>query len=279
MKKTAKTLFMEMTGEMAKITPVNQLHRAELCYQITKEAYSRLDAFIQQYRFKDPDEEILYYKTIKPMFMKEHIYYTELYHLESLKPQKDKKSISQYFKEALRFNNQYFDRNITFYNYYRAERTHHDAYLFIKDATPSAMPPLGAVDGDSLITHSYSYKLARFQALEILNNYIRSELTKLNKATQHSHVHGSLTWTDTKVALTELIYALYAKGALNHGKADIQTIINSFQDCFQINLGNHSSAFHQNIRIRKKERAVYLLQLREYFESHMDEMDENPRFI
>lgn len=280
MEPTANAIFMEMIEQISNIHPTSILQRAESCYHIAEKAYFQLNQFVEQHPFKNNEEEINYFKNIQPKFLREQIYYAELYYLESLRPRKDKESIVQYFKEALIYNNLYFERNLMFYNYYRTERTHLDQTFFVKDPKSPYLHPGDIIEKHSYLFQPHSYKLARLQALEILNGYIQNEINALNNGQfQTNEESGRLTWTDSKVGLIELVYALESKGALNHGNADIQTVINTFQNVFQINLGNYSSAFHQNIRIRKKNRLAYLDQLRDYLERRMDEADENPRFI
>lgn len=46
-----------------------------------------------------------------------------------------------------------------------------------------------------------------------------------------------LQWTDDKIALVELIYAI--SNSVNNGKASIKSITECFQFIFQINLGNY----------------------------------------
>ena len=60
-----------------------------------------------------------------------------------------------------------------------------------------------------------------------------------------------LTWTHSKIALVELIYAVKELGVFNHGEADLKTITRSFEYMFSVELGNISSSF-QEILERKK---------------------------
>ncbi|SEA14799.1 RteC protein [Arachidicoccus rhizosphaerae] len=275
---TAKLIFMEMAEQINNIRPNNILERAELSYKIVKESVRKLNDSMEQYTFKNQEEEIRYFKYIRPQLLREQIYYAELYYLESLKPSKDKQSIEQYLNDHLKYNNQYFERNRTFYNYYRRGQTHQDQVLFVSMTESALLPTEGAIEKDSYLSQGHSYILARLQALEILNSYIQNEINTLNNRSPSYKEPGELTWTASKVALIELLYALASIGAFNHGKADLKTIINTFQEMFSIHLGNYYAVIQQNIRIRKKNRTAFLDSLKEYMERRMDETDENPRF-
>lgn len=279
MEATANLIFMEMVEKLDNLQPNNILERAESSYNIVKDSITRLNNFMEQHRFENLEEEINYFKCIRPKLLREKIYYAELYFLESRKPIKDKQSIEQYLNDQLKSNYQYFDRNRAFYNYYRRGQTHQDQILFVSIAESALLPTEGAIEKDSYLSQGPSFILARLQALEILNSYIQNEINVLNNSSSVNNEPGALIWTLPKVTLIELIYALASVGAFNHGKADLKTIVNTFQDSFSIQLGNYYAVFQQNIRIRKKSRTTFLDNLKEYVERRMDESDENPRFI
>ncbi|WP_430393710.1 RteC domain-containing protein [Chryseobacterium profundimaris] len=59
-----------------------------------------------------------------------------------------------------------------------------------------------------------------------------------------------LSWTGSKVALIELVYALQTEGVFNNGNADLKEIIENFEQIFSIDLGQFNRVFLV-IRIRK----------------------------
>jgi len=72
----------------------------------------------------------------------------------------------------------------------------------------------------------------------------------------------SFQWTDSKAALTELIYALQYGGVLNNGLIGVKEIAEKFEQIFQVELGNYYHCFNE-IRLRKKNRTALLDHLRE----------------
>lgn len=79
-------------------------------------------------------------------------------------------------------------------------------------------------------------------------------------------------WTDSKSALIELDYALHSRGAVNHGKSDVKMIISNMESLFNVEVGNFYRTF-QSVRIRKKNRTIFLDRLKESLEKRMDETD------
>lgn len=72
----------------------------------------------------------------------------------------------------------------------------------------------------------------------------------------------TLHWTASKVALVELLYAIQASGSFNDGKTTLKELITSFENNFQINLGQYSKTYLE-IRSRKAiEKTQFLDQLK-----------------
>lgn len=82
----------------------------------------------------------------------------------------------------------------------------------------------------------------------------------------------SLSWTDSKVALVELIYALHEAGVFNNGKSDIKQIVGCFEEQFSVDLGNYARVFSE-IRIRKSGQTNFLDHLRERLSQFIKNLD------
>lgn len=82
-----------------------------------------------------------------------------------------------------------------------------------------------------------------------------------------------LHWTAPKVALVELLYAIQASGACNDGKTTLKELITSFENNFQINLGQYSKTYLE-IRSRKAiEKTQFLDQLKKDLLEKIDQTD------
>ena len=73
--------------------------------------------------------------------------------------------------------------------------------------------------------------------------------------------------------MVELVYALYAGAVYNNGLAEIKEIAETFEQLFQVDLGNYYHVFNE-IRLRKKNRTSLLDLLREKVIRKMDALDE-----
>jgi hypothetical protein len=111
----------------------------------------------------------------------------------------------------------------------------------------------------------------------------RKEVTSTEIYLYNSNRHDSnknyplrkqhLSWTSSKTALTELIYALHSKSVFNNGNADIKQIAQSFESFFSIDLGDFYHTYLE-LKNRKINRTKFIDSLREGLMQKMEEEDE-----
>jgi hypothetical protein len=82
-----------------------------------------------------------------------------------------------------------------------------------------------------------------------------------------------LQWTDSKVALVEFIYALYAGKCFNNGNTSLKDIAFCCETLFNIEIGDFYRIFLE-IRNRKKSRTQFLDKLKDKIIKMMDELDK-----
>lgn len=275
-------LYERMNSELVKTASAeNELQRAERSYEVIRSALAELRTFILEYQFKDKQEEIQFFKEIKPKFLRQLIYSAEVYQVEANRSVGDKEAQLAYYRHMMEPVQVFFERNQFLYVYYRTGKTNYDELFFLRDAEIAPIAADHLPDMDGRFSTPYSFLLAKLQAYELLNNHIVSAMNVLNGIPAKSGLPDNFTpkdkWTDPKVYLIELALGIYAKGSVNNGNATLKDIIKDMEYIFNIDLGNFYGAIDQNIRIRKKKRTVYLYQLIDCAERDMDEQDQNPR--
>ena len=226
--------------------------------------------------FKNDEEEIYFFHTIKPKILGKLIYYNKIYRIETGCPVNNGKMYHTYFTSRLQeLKKEYAEHicNSDFYRYYRSGRSDKDEVYF-------RLGNINYHDGlnsfvfeiDSQFSTFYDYKVARIIANELLYNYL---LTKINPdenpdvILQNSESTKDVFWTDSKNALIELVYALYASGAISHGKIGIRKISLMFQILFRVPLGDLHHSFHR-MKTRVGSRTAFLDQLKISLEEYMD---------
>jgi hypothetical protein len=230
---------------------------------VTRSALFKLKEFVRKYNFKDGKEEIEFFKTIKPVFASQYHYYNELFDLALNEPIGDLTGLRAYHVSALNRLAEYTMANREFYDYCLSNSSHLDDMYFKRKANE-----IRNVDIDASFTTECDGILSTILAHQLLKDYLTEKLsTKFPNPTA-----PSLTWTGTKAALIELIYALQSVEAINKGKSDIREIATTFEKVFQISLGNYYRQF-QDIRLRKTGKTNFLDELKIALEQRMDEFD------
>jgi len=277
MNQFSEQLYAEMNLRLQQyvIDSESSLLRAKMSIQATGLFLQRLKEFIIDYSFKDITAEILFFKTTKPKFLKEHIYYTRVYQIETERPVGSKEVIKNYYHKQLDNISAFFEHNKFLYQYYRTDRTDHDHRLFIRNAEGGLFGLDYSLDIDNRFSTVYSQKIARFLAFEEVVDYLLDQLEMLENGKQVKASDGQLSnlvWTDSNAALIEVVYAIYCRGSVNHGNANMKQIIKVVETTFNVRLGNFYSTI-KSMRSRKKVRTPFLNTLIDSAERGMDETD------
>ena len=83
--------------------------------------FEELREFIHQYTFQDANEEILFFKDIKPFILSKLIYFNDIYLLELRKPNGSKEVLKEYYKKKQTAITEFCNANLDFYQYYRSK--------------------------------------------------------------------------------------------------------------------------------------------------------------
>lgn len=226
--------------------------------------------------FINEDEEIYFFKHIKPQILGKLIFYNKIFRIETSCLVKNGTIYYRYFEEELekldKELKEYFNGS-EFYRYFRAGRTDLDLKYF----------RLGQIDFmvglksfvfeiDPQFSTYYDYKVARIIADDLLYNYIQQRLNPdkdMESTSLAFQKYDDMFWTDSKNALIELIYALYAARSLSNGRLGISKLSTIAQSLFQIELGDLHHAFHR-MKVRAGSKTSYLDYLKDSLEQYMN---------
>jgi len=230
------------------------------------ESYKRLKEEHPPTKFVDIQEEIHYFKHVKPQLISKIILFAKLYKIESEKPNLCRKENYKYYKRQLLKLNHFFEDNREFYTYYKTKSTHFDRRFFLRNRHNIRLrlePYL--IDFDLAQTTSHCFKQSEMMAYDELSTYIKQHLTELHTSPQKNDPYErpniKLLWSADKRDLIELIYALHEAKAINHGQISIQVLVNKFSYFFDIELTNAYNEFYK-AKKRKSSTTRFLDELR-----------------
>ncbi|HUH28024.1 RteC domain-containing protein [Gelidibacter sp.] len=278
MKYSLQNIILEIHNKEEKILSQSK-GLIDEAYEITlylQDLLFSVKKLITEEGFKNDAEEIHFFRTIKPQILGKLIYYNKVYRIETTCPVSNGKMYYSYFSSQLtNLKREYVEHicNSDFYRYYRSGRTDRD-HTYFKRGNINYHDGLNSIvfEIDSAFSTFFDYKTARIIANELLYSYL---LTKINPdedpdvILQKPESSKDVFWTDSKNALIELVYALYASRAISHGKIGIRKISLMFQIVFRIPLGDLHHAFHR-MKTRTGSRTAFLDQLKISLEDYVD---------
>lgn len=255
----------------------NQIKQSELAIQEVLNAINKIKRYVLKYKFRSEGEEIDFFKHIKPQFLSKLIYFNEVYNIETKRPNGGEKIVRKYLSAELEKLKRFFNNNFDFYRYYRTQSTYLDNKYFVRRKLDIKLNVDTYVfESDTRFTTSHDFKVAKIIANDLLEVYLKEELTKLDRIEPNEFKiytpKVKLTWTDNKTALIELIYALYYQGSFNNGNADIKEITRYFETVFNADLGDVYRTFLE-LKNRKTGKTKFLNSITDLLNKKIDEND------
>lgn len=230
-------LYSTMENELSAIDETNSIQNILKAIRICHEYLDKLKKYIDENDFTTIEEEITFFKLIKPKFLSKLIFYTKWNSLQVRKIAFNSKIVIKYYEKECRKLNRFLKDNIDFYTYLNSEKTHLDKEFFTRnkpDLMLSVEPFYFSLDHSFSTTHDYL--TAQIMASEMLFKKLQEEISKLMK--NSNTISTPYKWTDKKVDLVELIYAIYSANSINRGNIEISEIAEIFSEAFNEDFGN-----------------------------------------
>ena len=227
---------LELFSEMG-ISPVQKLTGTLNSVRL---ALSDLKREVYNYSFTDPEEEIYFFKHIKPKFLASQIYALEKFKIEADKPLGEETILKIYYEQELKFIRRFFEKHQFLYQYYLLDGKELDNSYFIRGINQPSIFIADSPDLDPKFSTSGDYLFARFLAMEQLQNYLMKCLYSSEDivgAFKSSKDKKLLKWTGDTINLVEIAYGIWLTGQLNHGNANIKEIIEFLELALQVRVG------------------------------------------
>lgn len=272
----AETLLEEMKNHLQDLpTEKDPILRSKKMVEDITIYLWRLKQLIKEQGFISPEDEITFYKFLKPQFHALYIYHATILSIEGDKPIGSRKVRRRYFNGEQKRIDNFFYHHLELYKYYKSGLTHLDTQYFMRqqDFTGIVADIVDPVIDREFCT-LHSVKIAFLLAYEQVRDYLQKTMWELDTpiAPAIRSERDTLAWTESKVGLIELIYAFQAAGVFNNGKASIRQIKEVLEEAFHIELGNTSRTL-QEILSRKKGYANFIKRLMDRFLERIERED------
>lgn len=248
--------------DQVKLLPTTTLKQSEEVISLCLENLRSLRNLMKSFRGIKTEEEIYFFKEVKPRFVSQYFLHVKIFKLYSRWPMGNDEVQRNYLQEELQQINHFFEQNRHFCCYYRTGSTYLDHTYFVRgkhDIEPSLDHLF--CETDPKFNTPRDLMVAQLIANDLFLGYVEEQLCvlSLNRSALTTGIVSKplLTWTDSKSALVELIYGLHECRVFNGGQADIKTITAVMEKAFQIDLKNYYDLF-LHIKMRKLEPTKFL---------------------
>ncbi len=127
-------------------------------------ALLELREYVNQQDFKSKEEEIYFFKVIKPYELGEYLFFSKLFEIETRRPVTTIKAQQKYLKKMISQAQQFFNENPESYQYYRSGATIFDEKCFVRAKTINCLNAHHFVV-DLNFSTSHDYTLAAIKSL------------------------------------------------------------------------------------------------------------------
>lgn len=243
---------------------------------ILKDLLEQLKKEVMIRGFNNEAEEIEFFKVMKPSILGKLLFYNKVFRIETARPSKGGAMYKHYYEEKLEHLERYYKDAISkskFYQYYRSGSTHKDCCFFIRGKIDITSGVKGFVfESDPGFSTYYDYKVSKIIECDFLYDYL---ILRLEEYSDYASLPSKsflelLQWVDSKNALIELIYGIYAVKSLGNSELGIKKLGIIFEQIFNIQLGDLHHAFHR-MKYRTGDRCLYLTKMKKALERYMDE--------
>ena len=250
-------LKKEVDAEIEQIenSEVSTMNKSLEASRVLDKAFNQLKIFILSYDFQSEEEEILFFKEIKPRLCFRLIYYRKLYNIEMNLPAGIDKQ-REYLSEALNDINKYNSKRLDFIRYYRSGSSHLDSLYFLRGKTDTGQyMETFSYEFDPKFTTNCDFKVAKILSNDMLSDYLEREIEALND--NNNITVGSfgfpavkLTWKGTKAEFQEQILAW--DSAATFGDVPFTQLHSYMQNVFNIQVDGKLSRVLDDLKTRNE---------------------------
>lgn len=282
--KISEELYLQLKDEIRRIEEeeTDPFKNLSAVLGAVRLALKKLRDHITANPFKDENEQICFFKHIKPKFYCLRIFYLERYAILTNIPNSDAETLVLFYREELDAVQRFFQRISFHYQYYRLGATELDNLYFMRGTKVQSVLVPEMPEFDPEFATAQDYLFSKIKAYERLRKYILAEIDKLSyqplsvETPAKEEDTAKLTWTGDKTNLVEVIYGLFYTGQINNGNANVADIIKWMEQHLNIDLHR---AYRNFLDIRNRKRDSHTRYLDKMRASIQQRVDEDNRYV
>jgi hypothetical protein len=161
-----------------------ETERVESSFWIASNYWDKLKAMMKGrdkkvIEFKDDNEEIDFFRNVKPRFTCHIEYYAILSEALQFVP-KDQKAVTHFWKEEYKRFGRFCSKNETFVSYYESGEQYGNSIYFLREnKQPGTFVTTVPYDADENLCSSHDRVLRSYLAHKMYNDYVRGRIKSL----------------------------------------------------------------------------------------------------
>ena len=235
--------------------------------------------WLKKYVFKTLQEEIYFFKELKPKLVSKLIYYKSILKLVSTAPQTKKDKRKQYEKLLTEIH-RYALQNREFYEYYRSRSSHKDEDHFVRQSYKDIIKyDCYLINYDSKLSTSHDYNVAIIMANDLFVIHLENKLDELDGkgVSKNVSIERKFNWTGSKVDMTELVYAFQATGCINNGNFDLKELAIFLGTMLNVEIDSNLYGNYSDIKSRKVSKTRFINTMSDKLIEKMDNEDSKKK--
>lgn len=153
----------------------------ENCFLIAGNYWSELKATVAEYKFQTEEDEIEFFKKVKPLFTSELEYYSLLYHAILFCPY-DQEGERKFWERECKRLEEFKEQYKEFLEYYNSGRTDLDTDYYLRGHQIDACEEeYESYDKEPGSRSSHDHLISKLWALERYNEYAQHKLMEVDK--------------------------------------------------------------------------------------------------
>lgn len=235
--------------------------------------------WLKKYVFPSVQEEIYFFKELKPRMVSKLLYYKAILNLEKSLPQTKKDKKKQYEKLLSEINS-YSTNNRELYEYFRSRSSHKDEDFFVRRSYKDIVKyDCCLINYDSKLATSHDYKLSVLISNDMFTSYLENKLDELNGKCKFNskQIDHKFNWTGTKVDLTEMVYGFQATASINNGNFDLKEFAIFLGTMLNIEIDSNLYGNYSDIKSRKVSKTRFINSMSDKLIEKMDNEDSKKK--
>lgn len=183
LKPVCEEIYQEMVSEVyvSRQIDLSATSRVTYCFKVCMDYWNRLKEQLRSYTFANEEEEIWFYKSLKPKFTSLIEYYTFVYHALLFMPSLGEDDMQVFWNKEKDKIEQFYSKNAAFCQYYKSGNTSQDQMYFLRSNAIDCFNCHNKLyDTDAEMVTTHGHLVSTLLALDMYDAYIQQEAKKVN---------------------------------------------------------------------------------------------------